>query len=131
MSWSFLVDRLAGLHSTSLSTSYEMSIGVKAAGKPRNAAEATPMEFHTVRPAWNGKGLAGWARALFAASAVLVAAILQPSAASARDLVVYGEPTLEPALNAVGSVTRESFRRAAYLAGQSVLVPAAPMETGI
>ena len=35
------------------------------------------------------------------------------------------------ALNAVGSVTRESFRRAAYLAGQSVLVPAAPIDTGI
>src|SRR5271154_5669631 len=37
----------------------------------------------------------------------------------------------EAAANAAGSVTPESLLRAAYLAGQSVLVPAAPMDTGI
>ena len=37
----------------------------------------------------------------------------------------------EAAANAAGSVMRESFCKAAYLAGQSVLVPAAPMDTPI
>ena len=35
----------------------------------------------------------------------------------------------EAAVNAAGSVTRESLRRAAYLAGQSVSMPAAVLST--
>ena len=52
---------------------------------------------------------AGPTRALAAACAAIAvtAAICHASAATARDLVVYGEPTLESALNAVGSLWRE------------------------
>jgi hypothetical protein len=38
-----------------------------------------------------------------AAALLCAAAFLVPAAASARDLVVYGEPTLETALKSVGS----------------------------
>lgn len=52
---------------------------------------------------------AGPTRKLAAACATIafIAAVCHAGAATARDLVVYGEPTLESALNAVGALWRE------------------------
>ena len=53
----------------------------------------------------NAGGLPRWRPCLCAFATLLCAvALLTPAAAAARDLVVYGEPTLETALKSVGSL---------------------------